>query len=272
MVWAFGAASAQASGLVETLGTMAKSVGVGNAARNGMAAALFAEAGVAGPERPLEGPRGFVPVTSSTQDPGAITRDLGRVWEIRKNTYKPYPCGVVLFPVIDGCLALRARENLAPAAIASVVVRGHPLLRERADRPHVTEGREARVSLQHSVAVALLDGAVGSRHYTDACVAQPAVQALRRKVTMQEDAGFGVESVEIAVETTDGQRLVERVPHWRGSLERPLTDAEIEDKLRTLARDAAPWCDVPRLIDAIWSIDRSADGAAVMALVTPPAT
>jgi 2-methylcitrate dehydratase PrpD len=271
LVWALGNASAQASGLVETLGTMAKSIGVGNAARNGIAAALFAEAGVSGPARALEGPRGFVPVTSNTPDPEAITRELGRAWEIRRNTYKPYPCGVVLFPVIDGCLALRARHGVTPAQIAAVTVRGHPLLRERADRPHVTEGREARVSLQHSVAVAFLDGAAGSRQYTDACVADPAVQALRAKVTMQEDAAFGVGSVEIVVELVDGRKLAERVPHWRGSLERPLTDQELEAKLRELAAEATPWCDVPRLIDALWTLDRAPDGAVLMALASPPA-
>jgi 2-methylcitrate dehydratase PrpD len=271
MVWALGNASAQASGLVETLGTMAKSIGVGNAARHGIAAALFAEAGVSGPARPLEGPRGFVPVTSNTPNPDAITRDLGRTWEICRNTYKPYPCGVVLFPVIDGCLALRARHGVTPGRIAAVTVRGHPLLRERADRPDVTEGREARVSLQHSVAVAFIHGAAGSLQYTDRCVAEPPVQALRRRVTMHEDPELGVESVEIVVETTDGQRLVERVPHWHGSLARPLTDAEIEAKLRALAAEATPWCDVARLIDALWTLDRATDGAVLMALVSPPA-
>jgi 2-methylcitrate dehydratase PrpD len=236
-----------------------------------MAAALLAQAGVAGPERPIEGPRGFVTVTSNTPNPAAVTRDLGRVWEIQHNTYKPYPCGVVLFPVIDACLALRAREHLVAAQIAGVMVRGHPLLLERADRPNVTEGREARVSAHHSVAVAFLHGTVGSQHYSDACVAEAAVQALRRKVEMQADPSFGVESAEILVQTTEGRNLSERVPHWRGSLEWPLSDAEIETKLRDLAREAAPWCDVVRLIDAVWALDRAVDVAPLMRLVAAPA-
>src|SRR5579871_2393562 len=85
MVWAFGNASAQSSGLVETLGSMAKSIGVGNAARNGLLSALLAEQGFAGPDRPLEGPRGFIPVMSdghaSARDPapelGPLTAGLG---------------------------------------------------------------------------------------------------------------------------------------------------------------------------------------------------
>ena len=79
------------------------------------------------------------------------------------NTYKPYPCGVVLYPVIDACLELRARHpDVRPDAIADVTVEGHPLLRERADRPSVSTGREAQVSAQHSVAATLIHGVAGS--------------------------------------------------------------------------------------------------------------
>jgi len=271
MVWALGNASVQAGGLVESLGSMSKSISVGNAARNGIAAALFAEQGVAAAERSIEGERGFASVTADPPDLGALTRDLGTVWEIRHNTYKPYPCGVVLFPVIDACVALRERYRLAPEQIARIAVKGHPLLRERADRPGVTTGREAKVSLQHSVAVAFIDGAVGVRHYTDRCVAEPAVLALRAKVAMAEDPAIGVEAAEVTVHTADGRSLTERVTQARGGLERPLSDTELEAKLRTLAADATPWCDAARLIDAVWTLDRTAAVDPLMALVTPPA-
>jgi 2-methylcitrate dehydratase PrpD len=272
LVWALGNAAVQAGGLVESLGSMSKSISVGNAARNGIAAALFAAQGVAAAEQAIEGERGFASVTADPPDLGALTRDLGAVWEIRHNTYKPYPCGVVLFPVIDACLVLRARHHLAPGQIARVAVTGHPLLRERADRPDVTTGREAKVSLQHSVAVALIDGAAGVRHYTDSCVADPAVLALRAKVAMVEDAAIGVEAAEVTVHTRDGRALTERVSQPRGGLERPLSDAELEAKLRELAADATPWCEADRLIDAVWTLDRAAAVDPVMALVTPPAS
>ena len=100
---------------------------------------------------------------------------------------------VVLFPVIDACLDLRSRLPNGEQ-IAQVMVRGHPLMRERADRPAVETGREAKVSIQHSVAVAFLDGAAGLVQYADRRVADPAVRALRAKVAVEEDAGVPVES------------------------------------------------------------------------------
>src|SRR3954447_25680914 len=147
--------------LVESLGSMAKSLGVGNAAKGGLAAALFAEGGFTGPAEPIEGRYGFAAVTSDSADLALMTDGLGERWEILQNAYKPYPCGVVLFPVIDACLELRARHRPMPDAIGRITVRRHPLMGERTDRPEIASGRDARVSLQHSAAVAFLFGAAG---------------------------------------------------------------------------------------------------------------
>jgi 2-methylcitrate dehydratase PrpD len=58
MMSALGIAATQASGLCECLGTSAKSVGVGNAARNGLLSALLAAKDFAGPAEPLTGVQG----------------------------------------------------------------------------------------------------------------------------------------------------------------------------------------------------------------------
>jgi 2-methylcitrate dehydratase PrpD len=175
MVWALGNASAQASGLIETLGSMAKSISVGNAARNGLLAALMARNGIEGPDRPIEGEWGFVRVTADDPAQDAITDGLGESFEILENTYKPYPCGVVLNPVIDGCLELRSHAGLTVHRVEQITVGGHPLLRERADRPAVDRGREAQVSTQHSIAVTLLRGKAGLAEFADAAVQDPEV-------------------------------------------------------------------------------------------------
>jgi 2-methylcitrate dehydratase PrpD len=271
MVWALGNAAAQSAGLIESLGSMAKSISVGNAARNGLAAALLAEQGFTGAEQAIEGTYGFAKVMSDEADLSAITDGLGESWEILANAYKPYPCGVVLFPVIDGCLDLRARHALAADRIARVTVRGHPLLRMRADRPDVTSGREAKVSIQHSVAVAFLYGAAGLAQYEDACVVEPAVLDLRRKVAVEEDADVPVETAFVAVETTDGHRLECHVTESRGTMARPMSEAELEAKFRGLAEYGAPRLDAGRLIETIWGIDREPNAARIIKMTAPSA-
>ena len=268
MGWALGIAATQSSGLVENLGTMSKSVGVGNAARNGLTAALLAEAGLSGPDRPLEGPRGFAAVMDEDGDLSSATEGLGESWELMQNAYKPYPNGVVLHPVIDACLELRPKVG-GVERIERIMVKGHPLLRERADRPGVTTGREAQVSLQHSVAVAFLTGAAGVKEYSDACVNDPAVLALRRKVTAEDDASIPADAAVVSLRTTSGELLSAHIAHARGSLARPLSDRELEEKFRDLAAYGAPGIDAERLIEAVWQVDKTEDAATLMSRTYP---
>jgi len=269
MTWALGHAATQSAGLVESLGSMSKSIGVGNAARNGLAGALFAEAGFTGAERAIEGKYGFAVVASDTVDLSRITDGLGETWEILSNAYKPYPCGVVLFPVIDACLELRARLAVPVDRIAQVLVRGHPLLRERTDRPDVVDGRSAKVSLQHSVAVALLHGAAGIAQYEDAVVADPAVRALRVKVSAADDPSIPVEAAAVEIRLADGSRLGEYVSTGRGTPGRPMSDLELDAKVGECAGFAAPFVDVPALIAAIRDIETLGDAAHIMRMTVP---
>jgi 2-methylcitrate dehydratase PrpD len=268
--WALGNASAQSSGLVETLGTMSKSTGVGASARGGLMAAFFAQAGVDGPAEPVSGPRGFTTVMGDAANLAAITEDLGARWELLANTHKPYPCGVVLFPVIDACLDLReTNPGLRLHEIESIVVEGHSLLGERADRPAVTTGREAQVSAQHSVAAVLIHGKAGVEQFEDACVNSADVLALRKKVSVRELPGTPVEAARVTITLVDGRRLQSFVEAGRGTPKRPMSDSNLEAKVRELARYGRSGIDASPLIDAVWSLDSNPDAGAIMRLAVP---
>ena len=266
MTRAIGLGATQACGLLESLGTMAKSVSVGNAARNGLLAALLAERGFAAAPDTLAGERGFTRVMGHDAEPAAIVRDLGTVWEATKNAYKPYPCGIVLHPVIDALLELRERHTLRPEQVERITVRGHPLLRQRTDRKRPRSGSEAQVSLQHTAAVCLLYGKVGVAEYTDARASEPAVQAFGERVAVEDDPSIPVEGIAVALRTADGRDLALEVAHAVGSLARPMTDAQIEAKLRAHAALNAPTVAADRLIDTVWALDRADDAAAVARL------
>ena len=265
--WAFACAASQAGGLVETLGTMAKSIGVGNAASNGLLSALLAKEGFSGPAAPLEGVRGFVPVFGPEVNWEALTQGLGERWEILANTYKPYPCGVVLNPVIQACLALRPSVANEMGRIERIILRAHPLLRQRTDRPGVESGKASQVSAQHAVAVCLTRGRAGLDEFSDLAVADPTVQALGRRLVFVDDASLGVEAAEVSLVMTDGSRSVQFVEAAHGSLASPLTDIELDNKCRELARYGGSGVAVAPLLDALWSLERSPDAAAVMQLV-----
>ena len=267
LVWALGSASAQASGLVETLGTMSKSVSMGNAARNGMLSALLAQQDFDGPARPLEGVRGFLNVTADTPDCQSIVDDLGSRWEILNNTYKLFPCGVVLNPVLEACLGLSQHPELLQhglGAIERIELIGHPLLRQRTDRPHVATGRESQVSAQHAVAVALTRGKAGLAEFSDQAVAETSLRALGRKISFIDDASFAVEAATVKLHLQNGKTLEVAIDIARGARGKPLSDQDIEHKVRTLCAYGGSGCDPEPLIEAVWSIERLADVGIVM--------
>jgi 2-methylcitrate dehydratase PrpD len=266
MVAALGIAATQSAGLCECLGTPAKSVSVGNAARNGLWAALLAEKEFDGPPEPLAGVQGFYNALSGPTDLALVTDGLGESWELMRTSYKPYPCGFVIHPVLDCVLDWR-RDN-PRAVVEKIVVRGNPLLQLRTDRPDVSTGRESQVSVQHAVAAALVTGKAGVDQFTDACVNDPAVQVLRRKVTVAVDPTISTVAAAVDI-TANGRTYSLSQAAARGSDRNPMSDRDLEDKLRTSAAGWDPHHDIAPLIDAVWTLEASADVSKLASLAVP---
>jgi 2-methylcitrate dehydratase PrpD len=140
---------------------------------------------------------------------------------------------------------------------------------ERADRPAVETGREAKVSIQHSVAVAFLDGAAGLAQYADRRVADPAVRALRARVAVEEDPDVPVEAAIVTVRLTDGSSFSEHIRDGRGTPGRLMSDDELDGKVRELAAFGAPFVDMPALIAAIRGIEQENDVGRIVGLAVP---
>ena len=233
---ALGIAATQAAGLVEMLGSMARVLNAGFAARNGLAAARLAAAGFEGPPAPLEGLRGFVNVFGGNDDLAQITQRLGEDWQMMQVAYKPYPSGVVLHALIDACL--EQREKIRHAE--EIVVRLHPLAVERTDRPEPRNAIEARLSAQHAVAVSLLHGRAGLAEFSDEAARAPEVRALRQRVRVLPDASLDKMA---ALVIADAATI-------NAPASRPLDDVRLEAKFRELAGASAE-----RLLKTFRSLD-----------------
>ena len=264
---AIGIAASQSAGIVENLPNAAKNVSVGNAARNGLFAALLAAEGYSASPRAIEGPLGWARAMGDEADIGRLTGGLGKTWEIAKNTYKPYPAGIVFHAVIDACFKLRTKLNQHIDDIVSITVEGSALLLARGDRP-VRNERDARVSIHHCVACALLVGAAGVAEFSDATVSRPDIVSLRQKVRAALDASLPDGAARVSIQLTSGETLSEIVMAAKGSLADPLSDRDIEAKLRDCARLSGTNWDIDRIIDEVWRLDTLGD---VSILMGPPA-
>jgi 2-methylcitrate dehydratase PrpD len=255
--YALGLAASQSAGIVENLPSAGKNVSVGNAARNGLFAALLAAQGYTAAPVAIEGPLGWARAMGDEPVVDEIGGGLGERWELLSNTYKPYPCGIVMHAVIDACLALRHDHALDPDAIAEIMISGDQLLLDRGDRLVANE-RDARVSIHHCAAVAFQFGKAGVSEFSDAAVNDPAVVRLRTLTKAQLRADTPRGAARATVLTTDGRVFERTVEHPKGSIEQPLSNQEIEAKVRDLARYGVFQGSIEDVIATIWKLDEMA--------------
>jgi 2-methylcitrate dehydratase PrpD len=262
---ALGIAASQSAGSVESLTNGAKNVSVGNAARNGIFAALLAEQGYNAAAASIEGPLGWARSMGDAPKLAAMINGLGNHWEFAANTYKPYPCGIVLHAVLDACLSLRA-DGVAAGRIAAVIVQGNQLLLDRGDRV-VADERDARVSIHHCVAVAFLHGHAGLAAFGPGMVFDAEVVGFRDRVRAECAADLPTGAARVVVTCHDGQRAERLVMHAHGSASDPMTDAELEAKMRGLASDAGASHALDRIVADHWHFDDLPDVASFMRLL-----
>ena len=253
----------------EAFGTMAKAFHPGKAAAIGILAARLAAQGADAPADVLEHPRGFAAALSTRFDPAQMLDALGERWELAQNTYKPYPCGIVAHPSIDAALALHARVEVG--AIESLHAHCHPLVPELMGNPDPQDGLEARFSAIHGMAAALCDGRVGLPQYEFERVRRADVRALRAKTTLVPDAALARDAARLEARLRDGSVVEERVEHARGSMARPLTDAELFSKVRLLVEPELGERAGQRLVDAVLAIQDADSLADAIASAIPEA-
>jgi len=263
MSWALGIAAAQPVGLREMFGTMTKSFHPGRAAQNGLTAAFLAAKNFTSTDLALEGKNAWANVLSTTRNYSEITGNLGRTYETALNTYKPFACGIVIHPAIDACIQLRNQNKLTAGQIEAIDLRVHPLVLELTGKKTPQSGLETKFSVYFAAAVAIVRGAAGVHEFSDANARDPIIVALRDRVTATVDPSIKEEQVRVTITLKDGRRMEKFVEHAVGSVERPMSDADLEAKFSGLAEGVIPAGQRRRLIDLCWQIESQSSAAVV---------
>ncbi|MDE0306861.1 MAG: MmgE/PrpD family protein [Albidovulum sp.] len=270
MQWALGLAATQSSGLREMFGTMTKSFHPGAAARNGMMAALLAEAGFDSSEHGIEARRGWANVVSDKRDYGEILGELGRRWESALNSYKPFACGIVIHPAIDGCRKIRDEIGADRVArIDRVELATAPLVLELTGKTSPKTGLEGKFSVFHAAACALLRGDGSPEAFTDEAVNDPGLVAMCARIHVRTDTAIHEDSVSIKVFFEDGTRLEKRIDHAVGSRDNPLTDSQLDEKFIKQARSILGDDRTRILLAKAWRIGASENPAAIARATVP---
>jgi 2-methylcitrate dehydratase PrpD len=212
----------RAGGLRAAFGSPGKAIQVGGAAAAGLQAARLAAGGARAPlEAIARGPAGFEAAFG-----GGWAAPLDEP-PVRENWIKAYPCCLGTHSPIETALAVRALGD-PPRAVTVVV---HPVARQAAAHDDVADGLQAKFSIPYLTAFTLMRGAP---RYPDFEKVDEEVRAFAREsVTVAVDPELG--EMEARIEA--GGEVIARIETALGSPARPMSAAQLEDKLRELAGD-----------------------------------
>jgi 2-methylcitrate dehydratase PrpD len=259
MTHALGIAATQAAGMQQNRGTMCKSFHAGRAASNGLLAALLAQQGFDSSEEIVEGKRGFARIYSNVAKPELVLAELGTRWEIARNGYKPYACGVVLHPILDAMVALGEQRALKVDDIARIEARVHPIAVRITGLGDPKTGLQSKFSIYHAGAVAYLDRGAGIAQFSDARASAPDVIALRGKIEVTTDESFRRDQAQATLMTASGERVEARIAHASGTVDNPMSDRAIENKFLANAAPAIGDDRARQIAATAWRLDKLGD-------------
>jgi len=270
MTHTIGLAATQAAGLREMFGSMGKAFHPGRSAQSGYMAALLAQKGFTSGRLPLEAPRGFAAVTAGRFDLAKVTNRLGLEFELHANTYKPFPCGIVIHPTIDAMIQLRGEHGIKAEDVRSVQLRVAPLVKDLCDKKHISVGLEGKFSIYHATAIGLGRGSAGLEDFSDEAVNDPALVRLREVTEPISDPAVGEDAVVASVTLNDGRVLHKSLEGSIGNLKRPLSDAQLETKFLGQATVLTPG-ERAAALAACWGIESLADTRQLIGRCVPGA-
>lgn len=266
---AFGLACTQAAGLRAMLPNPAKSFNIGKAAAAGTLSALLAEAGFDSEPAALEARFGLFDVFGWPPDPVAALEQLARApqgpWMVEQASLKPYPCGVVIHPVIDACLAIAAHPGFDAGRIVRVELAVHPRTLVLAGRVHPGDAITGRFSLFHAAALSLARRSAALAAFEAEPVDAADLAALRDRMVATPDAGLSPGSCRARVTLDDGTAFDHDVAQPSGSPGCPVSDAQLQAKFDELARRTVDAEAAQSLYVTCMRLEREPDMAALAA-------
>ena len=218
-----------------------KPFNIATAASDGLIAAVMGKVGFTGPLDPLEGYAGFMAQFTAEANYEELYRE--RDLCINDVYVKPYAACRYVHPTIENALRIIGERTIDPAEISSVDIRTYSLAVKNHDHTVVNNISSAKMSIPFGAAVAFVNGTGGIEAYTDITVSDDRIKALMRKVSVMADAECSAmfpdrSMAYMTVKMRDGNVYEAFTDQPKGESTAPLTDDELIEKFRSLARYA----------------------------------
>jgi 2-methylcitrate dehydratase PrpD len=237
-----GISASMAGGLSVNFGSMTKPLHNGHAARDAVMSALLGAKGFTSNPASLEGHSGYFEDFGRgldfTYEP---FKDLGKRFDLVVLGYdlKAYPCGGLAHTSIEAALALRGKLSQRLSDITNIHCAVTRNAGQRAGTQYPVSVENAKFSLAYMVAYSLVHGAPMISAFTEEAIKDDAVKAVAKTVTASVDPALGPGTREspavLKVMLKSGETFEQRVDHQTGSIQNPMTQAQVENKFRDCA-------------------------------------
>jgi 2-methylcitrate dehydratase PrpD len=240
---AIGLAGSYSSGVAQFYysGASGKRIQAAHAAQCGVAAALLASQGFAGPADMIEGTGGFARAYADGWEPEIVTDGLGTRFHLMDVLVKSHAAAARVAAGIDAMLALRAEHGFTGGDDIATMRLGIPrIIQGRLTNPHPVDLQAAQMCLPFSVAVASKIPLAAGQPTTIAVadyeqgLGDRSLFALedRTEIALDDEVEAASNALSTAARVTvrlhDGRELSRLVPAPKGSAGNPFTAAEHE--------------------------------------------
>jgi 2-methylcitrate dehydratase len=271
--------------------SMWKACAFSNAARNGVFAAMLAQRGMTGPSPIFEGEKGFMKLVSGPLEPAPFAAELGQAppsgeslspsFKILDTYIKHYPVEYHAQTAVEAALALRnelmeAEGSHAIDHVMDVEIGSYDVAIEIIGRDPEKWQPTTRETADHSfpycVAAALLDGRMTLQSFGPKRLQDQALRDLMRKIRVVQQPEFvgrypKAMPTRITVKTKAEKTYMSQVDLPVGHPGNPMSDRDLEAKVRRLAAGRLSRPRIDRLIEFIWTLDRVRDIRTLMPLL-----
>ena len=207
---------------------------------SGFAAALapeLAQAGFTAQDDAIEEALGSL--VGAGFKPDGLLEALGERWEITRNYFRLHACCNPIHPALDCLAEVLATLRPRPADVARIEVatyRFASVMHDPAPQSHFA----SKYSLPHAAAAMVVRGNAGFAALDDSALDDPAIAALRPRVSVSEDPALTAQvprlkPARVTVTLTDGRHATAARDSHRGDFAEPFAESDLRQKFRELA-------------------------------------
>ncbi len=238
-------------------------------ARDGITAALWAQAGMTATGDIFAGSDNFLRPFAQQSNITELIRDLGLRYELMETGIKIYPGGQPMQATLTGYFTLVKENNLNAQDIRRIRVR----LPESQSRT-INDRHMPDINCQYLLSIAMLDGKIDFHSSHDfARMQDPHVLELKRRVEIIADPELtrkhpAIRSAIVEITTSDGRHfstLVDRLP---GAPYNPLSATDLEEKFFSLSTPVLGESRSKSVVQTCRDLENLSDIASLAALLS----